>query len=357
MPSSIPSARQAWVLPELSKREGAKSLQLKDVPVPELGADGVLVKVKATSLNFRDLLVTTNLYPAADRAGFIPVSDGAGEVVAVGSNVTKWRPGDRVLGIFNRDHVKGSVATDEEKTGAGGVIDGWLASHVVYPSHGLVRLPEHLTFEEGATLPCAAVTAYNALVGLPSVQVGAGDAVIIEGTGGVSIFGLQIAVASGARVVITSSSDEKLAKVLTHIPTEAHDRVHTINYKQVPEWGAAAVEKLGSKAKVVVEVGGNKTLGEAYKAIAPGGVIASIGFVADLSAPAVITPMQAITTQSIFRGIFVGSRELFERLNLLLEANKVHPVVDRVFKFEESPQAFEYLHSQKHVGKVVIRVA
>ncbi|CBQ72115.1 probable Alcohol dehydrogenase [Sporisorium reilianum SRZ2] len=347
-----------YTLPEPSARKDFSSLQLKEGPIPKPEANEVLIKVHAVSLNYRDLIIAMNKYPLDLKPGeLIPVSDGAGEVVAVGSKVSKWKQGDRVASIFTQAHQHGSTPTkDEVTTTLGGAIDGVLAQYVALPETGVVRIPSHLSYEEAATLPCAALTAYNALYGIPTEQLRAGDTVVAQGTGGVSIFALQLAAAAGAKVVITSSSDDKLNEAVNLIPQNLRHLVTTVNYKTNPDWDEVALEVTGGKGvDHVVEVGGVGTLEKSFNSIKRGGVISTIGFVAQGEAPNVA--YHALLTGAVFKGVLVGSREQFEHMNQIIEDHKIKPLVDKVFAFDKAQEAYAYQWSQAHVGKVVIRVS
>ncbi|SPO23410.1 probable Alcohol dehydrogenase [Ustilago trichophora] len=347
-----------YTLPEPSARKDFSSLSLKEGPVPKPEANEVLIKVHAVSLNYRDLIIAKNTYPLHLKQGeLIPLSDGAGEIVSVGSKVTKWKQGDRVMGIFTQDHQSSSTPTrDEVKTALGGSLDGMLAQYVALPDTGVVRVPSHLSYEEAATLPCAALTAYNALYGIPTERLRAGDTVVAEGTGGVSVFALQLAAAAGAKVVITSSSDDKLKKAVDLIPQNLRHLVTTVNYKTNPDWDKVVLDVTAGKgADHIVEVGGPGTLEKAFNSIKRGGVISTIGFVAQGEAPNVA--YHALITGAYFKGILVGSREQFEHMNQIIEDHQIKPLVDKVFPFEKAEEAYAYQWSQAHVGKVVISVA
>lgn len=347
-----------YQLPEISARKDFSALNLKEGPIPKPEPNEVLIKVHAVSLNYRDLIIAKNQYPLDLNEGhLIPASDGAGEIVSVGSKVTKWKQGDRVMGIFTQAHQSGATPTKEEtKTALGGAIDGMLAQYVALPDYGVVKIPSHLSYEEASTLPCAAVTAYNALYGIPTEQLRAGDTVVAEGTGGVSVFALQLATAAGAKVVITSSSDDKLKKALSLVPQSLHHLITTVNYKNNPDWDKVVLEVTkGKGADHVVEVGGAGTLEKAFNSIRRGGVISTIGFVAAGDAPNVA--YHALLTGAYFKGILVGSREQFEHMNQIFEDHKIKPLVDKVFPFEKAQEAYAYQWSQAHVGKVVIKVA
>ena len=347
-----------YTLPEPSARNGFSSLKLKEGPIPKPEANEVLIKVHAVSLNYRDLIIAKNGYPLHLKQGeLIPASDGAGEVVSVGEKVTQWKQGDRVAGIFTQAHQHGSTPDKEEvKTALGGSIDGMLAQYVALSETGIVRIPSHLSYEEAATLPCAALTAYNALYGTPTQQLRAGDTVVAQGTGGVSIFALQLAVAAGAKVVITSSSDDKLQKAISLIPQAQRHLVTTVNYKTNPDWDKVALDVTnGVGVDHIVEVGGPGTLEKAFNSIKRGGVISTIGFVAQGDAPNVA--YLALTTGAHFKGILVGSRDQFEHMNRIFQTHNIKPLVDKVFPFENAQDAYEYQWSQAHVGKVVISVS
>lgn len=349
--------RKFWTLPEPSARQGFSSLKLKEGPIPKPEPYEVLIKVHAASLNYRDLIIAKNQYPLdLKQAELIPTSDGAGEVVAVGSKVSKWKQGDRVASLFTQGHQYGSTPDkDEVRTTLGGRYDGMLAQYVALPETGIVRIPSHLSYEEAATLPCAALTAYNALYGIPSEQLRAGDTVVAQGTGGVSIFVLQLATAAGAKVVITSSSDDKLQKALSLVPQNLRHLVTTVNYKTNPDWDKVALQVTDGKGvDHVVEVGGPGTLEKSFNSIKRGGVISTIGFVAQGEPPNIA--YHALLTGATFKGVLVGSRQQFEHMNQIIEDHKIKPLVDKVFAFEKAEEAYEYQWSQAHVGKVVISV-
>lgn len=257
------------------------------------------------------------------------------------------------------DHLYGVVAdTVIEKTAFGGPTDGWLSQYVTVSSHSLVRIPKHLSFEEAATLPCAAVTAWNGLYGLPTSALRAGQWMLAEGTGGVSVLAVQIATAAGAHAIITSSSDDKLEKVKQSLPQSVHHLFHGINYKKNENWGEEALKLTGGVGvDHVIEVGGPGTLEGAFTALKKGGHIANIGFVTGHgleNMPNV--PFNILAKRAICRGIFVGSREMFRNLNAVYEAFELHPLIDKVFDFKDTVKAYEYQWSGAHVGKVVIKI-
>ena len=321
-------------------------LTLAEAPVRQPGAHEVLVRVKAVSLNRRDLYMRMGRYPGAMPPNLVPLSDGAGEVVAVGPGTTRFKPGDRVAAIFFQKWIDGAPKPEFMGTALGGAVDGMLSQHVTLNENGLVAIPKHLSYEEAATLPCAGVTAWNALVTRGRTRPG--DFVLLQGTGGVSILGLQLAKAMGARPVITSSSDEKLARA------KALGAVATINYKTTPEWEKAVLEASGGGVQQVLEVGGKHTLGRALASLAAGGHVALIGglseFGGEIPAPAL---MGRNLTAS---GIYVGSRADFEALNVFLGKHRLKPAVDKVFEFEDAPAAYDYMDGGSLFGKVVIRL-
>jgi NADPH:quinone reductase-like Zn-dependent oxidoreductase len=322
-------------------------LVFDNVAVPEPGPAQVLVAIKAVSLNYRDLAVVTGRYPRNVAQPTIIASDGCGEVIAVGEAVTAFKAGDRVAGSFFQKWIAGPFAREYGASALGGAIDGVLTRFRVFDQEGLLHIPEHLSFEEGATLPCAGLTAWNALVSTTHVQ--AGDTVLLLGTGGVSIFGLQFAKLHGARVIITSSSDEKLARA------KALGADETINYKTHPDWDKEVLRLTGGKgADIVLEVGGGETFPRSMNSVRASGQIAVIGV---LTGVAGTVPIGLIGIQTLsVRGIFVGSVAMFEDMNRAIAANKLRPVVDRVFPFEQSLDALRFMQSAQHFGKIVFTV-
>ena len=331
---------------EIQNTFGLDALTLTERPDPSPGDGQVLIKLRAVSLNYRDLMVVKGLYNPNQPLPLIPFSDGVGEVIAVGEGVTRVKIGDRVAGTFFQNWIDGELTAEKAQSALGGAIDGLLTQYAVLHEDGVVHVPQHLTDEAAATLPCAAVTAWNALI--TSGGVKAGDTVLVQGTGGVSIFALQFAQLLGARVIATSSSDEKLERMRQ---LGASD---TINYKQTPQWGKTAKELTdGVGVDYVVEVGGAGTLNQSLRAIRHGGQISLIGVLTGGSGE--------ISTASILRknvrlqGIYVGSRQMFEAMNRAIALHKLQPIVDRVFSFQEAPQALKYMESGAHFGKICIR--
>jgi NADPH:quinone reductase-like Zn-dependent oxidoreductase len=330
---------------EIQSNAGIDALALVDRSEPKPAAGEVLVQVKATSLNYRDLLVIEGAYGAGQKYPLIPISDGAGEVVAVGKGVTRVKIGDRVAATFFQDWIYGSLTREQMKSDLGGGIDGMLAEYVVLHQDGLVILPDHLSYAEGATLPCAAVTAWHGLV--TKGNISPGDSVLLLGTGGVSIFALQFAKIHGARAIATSSSDEKLARIKQLGADE------TINYKTTPDW-EKQVYQLTNRTGVdhVVEVGGAGTLPKSLQAVRIGGRVSLIGVLSGRGSE--IDPMPILFKSLTVQGIYVGSREMFEAMNQTIQQHQIKPIIDRVFPFNEAREAYRYLKSAAHFGKVVI---
>ena len=332
---------RVWQIPSF----GIDSLELVERPTPEPGPGEVLVKVRAVSFNFRDLLMVKGLYNPKLRLPRIPCSDGAGEVVSVGDGVTAWKPRDRVAGIFMQNWLDGPLTPAKTKGALGGDVDGMLAERVVLKATGLVALPEHLSFEEAATLPCAAVTAWNAL---SAGNLKPGATVLIQGTGGVSIFALQLARLRGARVLGISSSHEKLERAYS-LGLDAG-----LNYRDNPEWEQWALEEPGGEGvDLVVEVGGLGTIARSLKAIRIGGVIAQVGI---LSGPADPLPMPSILhKQARIQGIYVGSRQDFEDLNKAISLAVLRPVGEN-FNWSQAREALRRMEEASHFGKLVLTV-
>jgi NADPH:quinone reductase-like Zn-dependent oxidoreductase len=325
---------------------GPEALKREDLPSPTPGFGQVLVRVRSVSLNYRDLLISRGVYNPKMRLPRIPISDGAGDVVSVGPGASRFRPGDRVAANFMPAWVGGQLDEAKVRSALGGDADGMLAEEVALPEEGLVRIPDHLSFEEAATLPCAALTAWHALVFGGGIKPG--DTVLTQGTGGVSIFAIQFARLAGARVIATSGQDEKLARVKELGASDV------INYKTTPEWDRRVQELTGGVGvDQVVEVGGAGTLARSIRAVRLGGYIALIGVLAGLGE---FNPMPVLMRSIRLQGIFVGSRAMFEAMNRAIATNQLRPVVDRVFEFDDAVSALKHLESGAHFGKVVIRV-
>ncbi|GJE89034.1 NAD(P)-dependent alcohol dehydrogenase [Phanerochaete sordida] len=345
--TDVPSKAREYFLPQL---DGIHNLTIREVDVPQPGPTEVLVKVHAVSLNFRDLIIAQGTYPGPKHAGLVPCSDMAGEIVARGAAVTEWAVGDRVAANFTQAHLHGDITRPMLDTALGGSIDGVLTEYRAFPADTLVRVPDYMTYEEASTLPCAAVTAYNALLG-PAPLKG-GDWVLVQGTGGVSVFALQIAAASGANVIATSSSDAKLALA------KKLGAQHLINYKTTPDWEQEVLKITGGRGvDHVIEVGGPGTLTKSLDAVRMAGWVHLIGFLAGAQGDASDVPLKVLFKAAQLRGILIGSRVQFEDMLHLFSAREIHPVVDKVFDFEQAQEAYKLLESQKFIGKVVIKVS
>lgn len=322
-------------------------LALEDRPVPDPGPGQVRVRVHAASLNYRDLVALRN---KAGRkvGGRIPLSDGAGVVTAVGPDVTGWRPGDRVAGCFFQTWEGGRFDLAHHKHDLGGGADGVLAEEVLLRAGGVVRVPDRLSFEEAACLPCAGVTAWYALVTRGGLK--AGDTVLTLGTGGVSAFAVQFAAALGARVIVTSSSDAKLARA------KALGAAEAINYRTHPDWDKEVWRLTGGRgADHVIELGGPGTLGKSLASAAAEGRVYLIGVLTGFGPPT-DSLFNALARNLTLHGIYVGSRADFEAMNRFITEKGVAPVIDRVFPFDRAAEAFAHLEGGDHVGKVVVRV-
>jgi NADPH:quinone reductase-like Zn-dependent oxidoreductase len=327
--------------------DGIDNLILSERATPAPRAGEVLLKMRAASLNYRDLLVTNGVGAWKPPAARVPLSDGVGEIVAVGAGVTQWRAGARVAGIFLPRWTGGELTAEKMLGSLGGAAaDGVLAEYVAFPEDAIVEVPPSLTDEEAATLPCAAVTAWHAVA--ERCRVGAGETVLIQGTGGVSLFALQFAAARGARPLVTSSSDRKLEKA-RRLGAEA-----VINYRESPDWDEKALALTdGLGVDTVVEVVGGENLNRSLNAVRTSGSIAFIGLIAGLSAP--INTYQFVVKNVRLHGIETGSREMFAGMNEFIETNRIKPVIDRSFGFDEIADALRYLESGSHFGKIVVK--
>jgi NADPH:quinone reductase-like Zn-dependent oxidoreductase len=326
---------------------GIESVTRVDLPEPKPQHRQVKVKVVACSLNFRDLGIVRGTYRMSVRDNIVPLSDGAGEVVEIGSGVTRVKVGDKVAGCFFQRWPGGEPSQTVQASALGGSIDGMLAEYAVLEEDGVVKIPAHLSLEEGATLPCAAVTAWHAM--MVHAKLIAGQIVLLQGTGGVSIFGLQLAHAMGIVPIITSSSDDKLKRAKTL------GAAHTINYKTTPDWEKAAVAFTGGRGvDQVVEVGGAGTLARSFAAIRIGGKISMIGGLS--GAATELNPGLILGRRANVQGISVGSTEMFEAMNAAIAANAIKPVIDKVFGFDDAQAAYQHMASGAHFGKIVIRV-
>jgi len=326
---------------------GLESLRLAAVEVPDPGPGEVLVRIRAVALNYRDLMMVEGRYDPRQPLPLVPCSDAAGEVVAVGAGVTELAPGDVVLPAFAQDWIAGEPTRSRLRSTLGGPLPGTLTTHRVFPVPSLVRAPTHLEPHQAATLPCAALTAWSALA--LDGDVGPGDTILTLGTGGVSVFALLLGRLLGARVLVTSSSDDKLERAAEL------GAAHGINYRADPEWGKTARRLAGGDGvDHVVEVGGAETLSQSLRAVRTGGTISLIGVLSAARAPLSVVPI--LMRRIRLQGILVGHRDGLESLVRAVEAHQLHPVVDRVFPFDEAPEAFRHLRSGRHFGKVVIRI-
>jgi NADPH:quinone reductase-like Zn-dependent oxidoreductase len=324
---------------------GIDQVQVRHRDTPECEPGEALVRIHAASLNFRDYLVAAGRYNPRMPLPRVLFSDGAGEVTAVGPGVTRVKPGDRVAGIFHQTWIDGEYEESHGKSSLGGAIDGVLADNVIFPESGLVHIPPNLSYQEASTLPCAAVTAWNALI--TQGRLKAGDSVLVLGTGGVSIFALQFAKMNGARAIVTSSSDEKLALARRLGADE------TINYKQTPDWDKAVRNLTGGLGvDHVMEVGGTGTLARSLKAVRAHGRVNIIGVLDGIAGEVNIAPIFA--KHLAVQGIYVGSRTMFEAMNRAIALHDLHPVIARVFKMEQIRDALRYMESGAHSGKIVI---
>ena len=322
---------------------GIDALALNRRETPRPGHRQILVRVRASSINYRDLSTIEN--PAARALAYprVPNSDGAGEVIATGEGVTRFAPGDRVAGCFFQSWSDGPINAAAMASAMGGAIDGMLAEEVLLNEDAAVRLPGHLSFEEGATLPCAAVTAWNCLVEQGGLT--AGRTVLLLGTGGVSIFGLQIARMLGARSIVTSSSDAKLERA-AGLGADA-----TINYLETPDWQARVLEITdGRGVDVTLETGGGGTLQKSIECTRIGGTISLVGVLTGGQ----VNPTPIMQKSIRLQGVYVGSRRMFEDLNAAIAHNGMRPVIDRQFEFEDARGAYHAMRAADHLGKLVV---
>ena len=336
---------RAWIVPKGSKQ--VDDLRQEERPALSPRAGQVLVRVRATSLNYRDQAVVAGAYTLADSTrDMIPLSDGAGEVVAVGEGVTRFKPGDHVAATFFQVPPHGPPMAAPAALGA--PLDGMLAEQVVVYEDGLVPAPKGYPFEDAACLPCAGVTAWHALMHAGRA-IRPGDTVVVLGTGGVSTFALMFARAAGARVIATSSSDEKLQRA------KALGASDGINYKATPDWDTEVLRLTGGRgADCVVEVGGVGTLPRSMNAIGRFGKITLIGLLTGRDGG--VSPYPLMFKGGSLHGIFVGDRAMFEEMNRAIEINGIKPVIDTVYSFDQAPDAFRQAASGAFVGKVVIRL-
>jgi NADPH:quinone reductase-like Zn-dependent oxidoreductase len=327
---------------------GVDHLEVVDRIEPAPGPGEVLLRMRAASLNYRDLLMVRGLYNPRQPLPLIPCSDGVGEVIAVGAEVSSARVGKRVATLFCQGWLSGEPTREKLRATLGGPLDGSLAELMILPESGVVPVPDHLSDEEAATLSCAGLTAWSAVV--TQADLRPGDTVLVLGTGGVALFALQFARLLGARVIVTSSSDAKLARA------EELGATAGLNYRENPEWWRPVVKLThGRGVDLVVEVGGAETLPQSLRAVRPGGQISLVGNLTGGSLEWNIIPV--FMRRLCIQGILVGHRESFEAMNRAIRAHRMRPVIDRVFPFDEPRAAFDYLAAAGHFGKICLQIS
>ncbi len=330
---------------EIRSQDGIDALALTERPGPRPGPGQVLVRLRANAINYRDLLNVLDPAARGIATPRIPNSDGAGDVIETGAGVTRFKPGDRVVASFFQRWPAGPISAEAMASALGGPIDGLLTDHAVLEQDGLLAIPEHLSYEEAATLPCAALTAWHILVEMGRLK--AGDTLLVLGTGGVSIFALQFAALQGARAIVTSSSDEKLARA------RELGAWQTINYRANPDWEQEVLALTeGRGVDLVAEVGGAGTLEKSIQAVRVGGTIGLVGVLTG----GTIDPTSVMRKSIRLQGIYVGSRAMFENMNRAIEAGGLRPVIDSGFGFDEARAAYHHMQGAGHFGKIVITV-
>jgi len=346
-----PSTQKQWTV---EGKEGFSSLKLNETAkIPPLGERDVLVRFHYASLNYRDLIITKGQYPFPTRFPIVPCSDGAGTIEAIGSGVTRFKKGDNVITLFNQGHIVDPLTPEIIAKGVGGMIDGTLTQYGKFDEEGLVPMPQSLNFQEASTLTCAAVTAWNCLFGVDEKRVRPGDTVLTQGTGGVSLFGVQFAKAVGAKVIATTGSNEKI-KLLKSLGADV-----VLNHKEMPKWGEEAKKQSrgGLGVDHVIEVGGPQTIAQSFEAIKTQGVITVVGFLAGTSKDDMPSFLECLNKACIVRGVLVGSRTLMEEMCRAIDAWGIKPVVDeKVWGFGEAREAYEHMWAQRHVGKLTVRI-
>jgi NADPH:quinone reductase-like Zn-dependent oxidoreductase len=328
--------------------KGVEAWKLADRPEPKPGPDQVLVRVRAASLNYRDLMAAKNLY-GAPRPDVIALSDGAGEIVALGTGVRRWKVGDRVTAAYYPTWHTGAIRPEHDLSALGvHANDGLLAEYAVLPESGIAKVPSYLSYEAASTLPCAALTAWNALFETP-VRVKPGGTVLVQGTGGVSIFAAQFARAEGLRVIATSSSADKRRRLQTELGVS-----DVIDYRATPAWHERVLELTGGEGvDQTIDVGGAGTLAQSFQATRYGGAVSVIGL---LTGAAATDPLPVLFRALRLEGVRVGSTVMFEAMNRALEVLRIAPVIDEVFPIERARDALGKLEAGKHFGKIVIRI-
>jgi len=339
-----------YLLKKLTPEDAELSLVQDETPMPQPRAGEVLVKMHACSLNYRDLLMKSGQSASGETRSVVPLSDGAGEITALGDAVSQWEVGDRVCPTFFCDWDSGPFDMQYHKAARGGSCDGVLSEFIAAKENSLVAIPDSLSYAEAACLPCAALTAWQGLMERRRNPIGVGHTILCLGTGGVSIFALQIAKAAGAVVIMTSSSSEKLKKARELGADE------TICYKETPHWDREVFSLTNGKGvDQVIEVGGPGTLGKSMNAVSAGGTISLIGVLTGFDPPD--TSLFPLIARAVdLHGIYVGSREMFQRMNQFFEQHRIRPVVDHTFSYDGAQEAFEFLQAGSHFGKVVIEM-
>ena len=330
--------------------DGPDALKVSERPVPEPGPGEVLVKIGAASLNYRDLLIARGGYRSRQKqADLVPLSDGAGTVEAVGPGVGAFKPGDRVTACFFLDWPAGTATEHAMESDSGRAVDGMLQEYRTIPVSGLVHTPNHLSDAEAASLTCAGLTAWSAIVRLGRAEPG--DAILTQGTGGVSLFALQFAKMNGCRVCVTSSSDEKLERA------RALGADHGINYAATPAWGQPGKDWAGGDGvDNVIELGGTETMKQSLIAVRPGGTLSLIGVLSGATTGNVLLPF-IVSRDVRLQGVTVGPRDAMQQMCKAIDAAKMKPVIDKVFAFEDAAEAYRHLQSGAHFGKVCISVS
>lgn len=332
---------------QLTNGFGFEELTMTELDKPTPGRKEVLIRMRAASLNYRDIVVLSGLMPIEVKFPFIPLSDGAGEIVAIGQGVTRFQVGQRVAGNFQQRFIGGNPRPGVLEESLGGPLNGVAAEYVVLHEDGVVPIPDHLTYEEASTLPIAALTAWSMLIEYGGLQ--AGDTVLLQGTGGVSIFGLQFSLMAGARVIITSSNNEKLERA------KALGAWQTINYSEVPDWDKAALELTGG-VDHVLDVGGAATMGKSINALRTGGTVSMVGFLSGLTIPE-YDVSSILHKAATVRGSQVGNRDHFEKMSRAIAHHRLHPVIDRVFPLDRIGEAFALLaEGKQYFGKIVVQI-
>jgi NADPH:quinone reductase-like Zn-dependent oxidoreductase len=334
---------KTWVL---SERFGLDRLAIAERPAPSAERGQVVLEMSAWSLNYRDYLLVTGVYNPRQKLPFVPISDGVGRVVEVGPGVDHLAVGDRVCPLFFQKWFGGVPGKRELRSALSSPLDGVMSERIAIDAEGVMPVPAHLTDEQAATLPCAGLTAWSAL--FEQGTASAGDVLLVEGTGGVSMLALQLARAAGIDVIATSSSDEKLERARTLGASR------TINYKKTEAWGRAARELTGGNGvDQVIDIGGAATLPQAIAAVRPHGTISIIGMIGGKAAEIDIIPV--LMTGIRLQGVIVGSRTAFARMTRAIEKAAVAPVVDRTFAFDELVPALEHMAHGAHFGKICLK--